>query len=630
MIQNLTYTEINSLPPKLRELYDEAKEITSNFKPMFLANKDIAESLEVIYEKITAYLDKNKPSEKPKKIEILDEDAVDVLTIPKKKKADYELTILEYIQNKYPSLGIKTLKDAEKAKSERNDVESAFSVHEILVKDAYEQDKKSVPKKVLSYYPHIFNPKKTKKVVSTNRFQNISTSDLQKTIDVMEEAFYENNVKPTADFHAMVKELESRKTKEPTQKQTRHLPMVVRKPQHAKDKEVKANDLESQYALTFVKSFLLMIGKKKLRKNLQSLLNRINKAADKKEIRAKSIHAEAVKYVAESLVAALNTDYATFVFKLDKIGSEVLEPYMNAKEALPNKLLRSFYNSQNKKFTTTHSNLLKRLEKIENQDNPFGIEISQAIKVLKKAQQNKTTIQATKPTLRGLEGLCKKKSSLNGFKKVTRKAVIAGATSGAIGGMIGTILQQSLSGVELLEVDYETMDLSFDFSKVGLDDMPKNASILVYGKPKHGKSTFALQLANELSKKGSLLYVANEEMMSDGKPSKSLQDRVKRIGYTNSMRFSKNLNVPLQNFQFIVIDSINALGLDIHAWRDLRNQYPNSFFVLVSQVTKSGVFRGSQEWAHDVDVIVDVKHGKADIMGRFGSGEYEIFDQNII
>ena len=488
--------------------------------------------------------------------------------------------------------------------------------------------KKTAEKKVTQ--KKTSNPK-AKKVVSTNRFHNVSTSDLQKTVDIMEEAYRENNVKPTADYHAMVKELESRKKRTKTpQNQTRHLPMVIRTPQHPKDKEVKANELESQYALTFVKSFLLMIGKKKVRKNLQSLLNRINKAADKKEIRKKSIHAEAVKYVAESLVAALNTDYATFVFKLDKIGSEILEPYMNVKEALPNVLLRSFYNSQNKKFTKTHSNLLKRLEKIENQDNPFSIEISEAIKVLKQAQKSNATIKATKPTLRGLAGLCKKKSSLNGFENVSRKAVMAGAASGAIGGMIGTVLQQSLSGVELLEVDYETMDLSFDFSKIGLDDMPKNASILVYGKPKHGKSTFALQLANELSKKGSLLYVANEEMMSDGKPSKSLQDRVKRIGYTHSMRFSKNLNVPLQNFQFIVIDSINALGLDIHAWRDLRNQYPNSFFVLVSQVTKSGVFRGSQEWAHDVDVIVDVKNGKADIMGRFGSGEYEIFNQNIL
>ena len=189
------------------------------------------------------------------------------------------------------------------------------------------------------------------------------------------------------------------------QDQARNLPMVVRTPEHPKDKEVKANDLESEFAVKYVKSFLLMIGKKKLRKNLQSLLNAINKSADKKEIRAKSIHAEAINYVAQSLVAALNTDYATFVFKLDKVGSEVLEPYMNAKEALPNRLLRSFYTSQNKKFAKTHANLLKRLEKVEDKNNPFASEISEAIKVLKKAQQNNSTIQATKPTLRGLAGI---------------------------------------------------------------------------------------------------------------------------------------------------------------------------------------------------------------------------------
>ena len=545
MIQHLTTEQINSLPKDIQELYYEAKENTNNFNERLMSNEIIADAADTVYQKIMQYLNKYKPSEKPKKIEILDDDAEDVLSILKKDKETKTVSI-----KKEPKK--QTIRKA--VKSWRKNIE----------------DRKGLARK-----------KRT-------------------------------TTKPT------------------TKSETRHLPMVIRTHEHPKDKEVKANELESQYALTFVKSFLLMIGKKKVRKNLQSLLNRINKAADKKEIRKKSIHAEAVKYVAESLVAALNTDYATFVFKLDKIGSEILEPYMNTKEALPNVLLRSFYNSQNKKFTKTHSNLLKRLEKIENQDNPFSIEISEAIKVLKQAQKSNSTIKATKPTLRGLAGLCKKKSSLNGFENVSRKAVMAGAASGAIGGMIGTVLQQSLSGVELLEVDYETMDLSFDFSKIGLDDMPKNASILVYGKPKHGKSTFALQLANELSKKGSLLYVANEEMMSDGKPSKSLQDRVKRIGYTHSMRFSKNLNVPLQNFQFIVIDSINALGLDIHAWRDLRNQYPNSFFVLVSQVTKSGVFRGSQEWAHDVDVIVDVKNGKADIMGRFGSGEYEIFNQNIL
>jgi hypothetical protein len=63
----------------------------------------------------------------------------------------------------------------------------------------------------------------------------------------------------------------------------------------------------------------------------------------------------------------------------------------------------------------------------------------------------------------------------------------------------------------------------------------------------------------------------------NGKPSKSLQDRVKRIGLHSFNAFSKNLNVPLK-LSIYVIDSINALGLDIHAWRDLKtNIY--SFFV---------------------------------------------------
>jgi hypothetical protein len=82
-------------------LYDEAKEITMNFKPKLMANKDIAGAADVIYEKIAEYLDKNKSVQKPKRVEIFDEDAVDVLTIPKKKKADHELTILEFIQKNY-------------------------------------------------------------------------------------------------------------------------------------------------------------------------------------------------------------------------------------------------------------------------------------------------------------------------------------------------------------------------------------------------------------------------------------------------------------------------------------------------------------------------------------------------
>ncbi|WP_338769920.1 hypothetical protein WAF17_10880 [Bernardetia sp. ABR2-2B] len=406
----------------------------------------------------------------------------------------------------------------------------------------------------------------------------------------------------------------------------RNLPTVVKNSKTVTTK--RSNPMESELGLSLIRRFLNMIGKKKTRNSLQLLLNRINKAAVNKEIRAKSQYAKPLKYVAESLVNALNTSYATIKFSQTKEGAELLEPYMNDKQSMSIRLLRQFYNAQNKKFTARHDKLIENLKKVDK-DDAFYPDVKAAIKTLQTAKQNGKAVKATRATLKGLNGICKKKGSLNGLDGMGLHPAVAGAIGGAASGVVGGSVYRALSGVELMDVDYDTMNLSFDFKGIGLDDMPKNASILAFGKPKHGKSTFALQLANELSKQGSLLYVSNEEMMGDGKPSKSLQDRVKRIGYTPSMFFSKNLNVQLKKFQFIVIDSINSLGLDIEAWRELRDMYPNTFFVLVSQVTKSGVFRGSQEWAHDVDVLVEVKNGQADIMGRFGSGDYQIFENQI-
>lgn len=406
----------------------------------------------------------------------------------------------------------------------------------------------------------------------------------------------------------------------------RNLPAVVKNAKRVVTK--RSNPMESELGLALIRRFLNMIGKKKTRNSIQLLLNRINKAATSKEIRAKSQYAKPLKFIAESAVAALNTGYATIKFALTKEGAELLEPYMNDKEATSIRLLRQFYTAQNKKFTQKYESLIEKLKQIDK-DDAFSVEVKAAIKTLLTARQNGKVIKATRTTLKGLDGICKKKNSLNGLDGAGLHPAIAGAIGGAASGVIGGTVYRALSGVELMDVDYDTMNLSFDFKGIGLDDMPKNASVLAFGKPKHGKSTFALQLANELSKQGKLLYVSNEEMMGNGNPSKSLQDRVKRIGYTQNMFFSKNLNIKLAAFQFIVIDSINSLGLDINAWRELRDMYPNTFFVLVSQVTKSGVFRGSQEWAHDVDVIVEVKNGEADIMGRFGSGEYQIFENQI-
>ncbi|WP_338792321.1 hypothetical protein [Bernardetia sp. MNP-M8] len=430
--------------------------------------------------------------------------------------------------------------------------------------------------------------------------------------------------------------------KTPVQKEKKEKKATTRKPkQEATPKKQfpsPKNESESQLAITFVKSFLLMLGKEKERKNVQNLLNRINKAASSQQIRAKSVHSEPINYIAKSLVDALNSDYNRFRFSLDKVGSEVLEPYMNAKEALPNVLLRSFYNSQNKKFSKTQANLLKRLEKIEDTDNPFSKEITEAIKVLKKAEQNNSTIQATKTTLRGLEGICKKKASLNGFEKVSRKAVIAGAASGAIGGMIGTVLQQSLAGVdeyqdkflsgeEILASKYTIVPMSKEFVKSGYDGIPTDATIFVYGKPKNGKSTYCMILAKALSMNGKVLYVGNEQIRK-GKAVKSFKDLVQIVGTNPNITYSQHIPSNLKGFPFVILDSVNTLDISYEEWLQLRKENPDTFFVLVSHVSASGRFRGTEQMAHDVDVLVEVKNGRAYVtQGRYGTGEFQIFEE---
>ncbi len=57
------------------------------------------------------------------------------------------------------------------------------------------------------------------------------------------------------------------------------------------------------------------------------------------------------------------------------------------------------------------------------------------------------------------------------------------------------------------------------------------------------------------------------------------------------------------------------------------NENPGAAFITVQQATKGGQFRGSQEFAHNCDMIVEVIAGQANHQGRYaGHTEMAIFD----
>ena len=70
--------------------------------------------------------------------------------------------------------------------------------------------------------------------------------------------------------------------------------------------------------------------------------------------------------------------------------------------------------------------------------------------------------------------------------------------------------------------------------------------------------------------------------------------------------------------------------MDVNAIDQLRIMHPDTSFIFIYHTTKEGNFKGVNEHAHEVDVIVQVDEGKATSTGRFNAvGSMEIYLINV-
>jgi hypothetical protein len=139
--------------------------------------------------------------------------------------------------------------------------------------------------------------------------------------------------------------------------------------------------------------------------------------------------------------------------------------------------------------------------------------------------------------------------------------------------------------------------------------------LVVHGKSGEGKSTFCIQFANYLAENfGTVVYISGEEGFS-----KTLRDKVISAGVETSNLFFADLSsfdeiksrIEADKFHFIFIDSLDTLKIDAARLRELRERYGNSAFITISQSTKDGKMRGSNEIVHDSDIAVVVEKGIA-------------------
>ena len=159
----------------------------------------------------------------------------------------------------------------------------------------------------------------------------------------------------------------------------------------------------------------------------------------------------------------------------------------------------------------------------------------------------------------------------------------------------------------------------------------KRFHLMVFGRPKQGKSIFSVQFANYLSQNfGPVLYVASEEGFSA-----TLQKKIADFGMANrnmdfaNFREYEQIRQALEGkkYRFVFIDSVNFIKVTPEQIEALKAANPGTAFVTIQQATKGGQFRGSQEYAHNCDMIVEVINGVAHHTGRYnGHTEMQIFE----
>lgn len=194
-----------------------------------------------------------------------------------------------------------------------------------------------------------------------------------------------------------------------------------------------------------------------------------------------------------------------------------------------------------------------------------------------------------------------------------------------------------ISSSELMDMDFETLEFSGEWSNF-MQNPAKNMKVAFYGKPKNGKTVGACMFANYLTNFGNLLY-----NFADQGINKSTQDIWRLTGLEGNQNAfltdTRDLGelerlCATGEFQFVIIDLINTyIKRDNLTPADFEDRfikkYPNISFIYIMEATKSGDFRGGQDWMHLPDAIVNVEDYVMSNNGRYGMGEYIIWEDGL-
>lgn len=372
--------------------------------------------------------------------------------------------------------------------------------------------------------------------------------------------------------------------------------------------------------IRFIRRFVNLDGKTKTKEELLNFINSLQKAILEKKIRKTSPHAEHIKYIQDRLIETYNSMGAKIELELKPETHEKLKAFADGEKVLPTvSFIKRYINLNGKPAMKEKARLLlgqinRAYEKGNINDNdPYIVEMHEIKKNLELFLSENATkvLRIEKSTLNGLQGIlgctCQ---NLNGFDEdenedgTSEKPVI-------------------MNSMDFANMRFNTLGFKGKWLQL-IGDPSANFTVMVFGKPKMGKSYLCVDFAGYLARNhGKVLYIAKEEGLD-----KTLQDKLndKDVKHPN-LYVASSLPGSLDLYDFVFFDSVNRLGLNPEDLNKLKAMYSNKSFIYIFQTTKEGKFRGANTFQHDVDSVIEVpEKGKAVQFGRFNQGgEISIF-----